>query len=170
MSLLTLVNETKPLNAKAFLYTHLSPLPPSQQLDYILTFLHSASEVEETLTDITVSYAWTHLVSNNLWSHHYASLDHLRQDLEFDSTILPLLQKSQSVNKKVERHVQRTHRNWNMLPMDLFPPELKPPTLTEQLSIYIARLSDTCAPADALVLIQKRVQTHLYNHLPAWLQ
>jgi hypothetical protein len=100
MSLLALVNETKPLDPQSFLQAHLVPFAPSDQLHSILAFLASVNKVDETLAH-TMSQAWIYLINNSLWtSTTYSSLNQLCAEIDFDSTLLLFLQRSQNVSKK----------------------------------------------------------------------
>ncbi|KAH0537125.1 hypothetical protein FGG08_006058 [Glutinoglossum americanum] len=104
-----------------------------------------------------ISEAWKYLNNNELWTIRYSSLLALKEDIDYDNVLRPVLDRHQANNNRKRGQMRTILGNWERLPDAALPSDLRPPVFSASFLGALAALSKICSIDVAISLLRSSI-------------
>ena len=139
-SFLTFITQDPTKNPKIVIRQYLEQLPQNEQLDHLLTLFQTTNEQLHHVSEIVV-VAWAYLLESKVWMARYPSLKSLQHAIHFSETIQPILDATQRMQARTALINTSVYNNWDVLPADALPVEIRPQLISQHLARELSYLS-----------------------------
>jgi hypothetical protein len=106
MNLFAVIFTNEIISARDAICSSLQALPRDEQLSRLMDIFQAATDTDAQLAEL-VFEAWKYLNVNELWTIRYSSLRGLKEDINYDNTLRPVLDRHQA-NHNRKRGQMRT--------------------------------------------------------------
>lgn len=149
MDIAAIINDQRDLCIKEQLDRHVNGISERETLEWIQELLLTATKTDELVAEI-VSEAWKYLEAHRLWQSNYPTLEAFKDAINYRSTVRNVLERHEKLTQQQQAAARQIHANWNRLPHEVLPPDIRPPKFGRDLLIDLNRLSKIC-PRDQVI-------------------
>jgi hypothetical protein len=159
-SLLQILTTETDENLHHLIEEYLKHLSVDQQLDHLIDLFQSAADHQQIVHEAIIA-AWAYLVEKNIWITRYPTLAALQLAIHYDDVIKPILDNSRPFATRTIGAYTTIYRNWEILPSEVFPRDIRPPYISQHILKQLARISTVSSFDNAIRLIREQIRLRL---------